>query len=224
MSLNLNKVVLCGRITTTPELRITPSGLNVTSFFLAVNRKGKQGEEETADFIPCVAWRGTAEFICKYFRKGSALCITGAIQTRKWQDQRGETRYATEVVAEEALFAEAKNEQTSGTGAPPGGYAGAGNVSGAGNTSGAGNVNGAGNMGGAGNTSGAGPGAGKDMEAKPGGTTASKAGAGESRQAGVQKAGAGAGTKNSRKRKAAPEKAASAADVANAPQDDDLPF
>ena len=110
MSLNLNKVVLCGRITAAPELRITPSGLNVTSFFLAVNRKVKQGEEETADFIPCVAWRGTAEFICKYFRKGSALCITGAIQTRKWQDRNGETRYATEVVVEEALFAEAKKQ------------------------------------------------------------------------------------------------------------------
>lgn len=114
MSLNLNKVVLCGRITATPELRVTQSGLNVTSFSLAVNRKGKQGEEASADFIPCVAWRGTAEFICKYFVKGSALCVIGEIQTRKWQDQRGETRYATEVVVNEALFAEAKNRGTNG--------------------------------------------------------------------------------------------------------------
>lgn len=120
MSLNLNKVVLCGRITSTPELKVTPSGLNVTGFNLAINRKAKSGEEAQADFISCVAWRGTAEFICKYFAKGSALCVVGSIQTRKWQDKNGENRFSTEVIVDEALFAEAKKAVvTNGTAAEP---------------------------------------------------------------------------------------------------------
>lgn len=120
MSLNLNKVVLCGRVTSTPELKTTTSGLNVTSFNLAVNRKTKNGEEAQADFIPCVAWRGTAEFICKYFQKGSALCVVGSIQTRKWQDKNGENRFSTEVIVDEALFADAKKAATTnGTTAGP---------------------------------------------------------------------------------------------------------
>lgn len=120
MSLNLNKVVLCGRITSTPELKVTPSGLNVTGFNLAINRKAKNGEEAQADFVPCVAWRRTAEFICKYFTKGSALCVVGSIQTRKWQDKNGENRFSTEVIVDEALFAEAKKATaTNGTTAEP---------------------------------------------------------------------------------------------------------
>lgn len=120
MSLNLNKVVLCGRITSTPELKVTPSGLNVTGFNLAISRKSKRGEEALADFVPCVAWRGTAEFICKYFTKGSALCVVGSIQTRKWQDKNGENRFSTEVIVDEALFVEAKKAAaTNGTTAEP---------------------------------------------------------------------------------------------------------
>lgn len=120
MSLNLNKVVLCGRITSTPELKVTPSGLNVTGFNLAINRKAKSGEEAQADFVPCVAWRGTAEFICKYFTKGSAICVVGSIQTRKWKDKNGENRFSTEVIVDEALFAEAKKAAvTNGTTAEP---------------------------------------------------------------------------------------------------------
>ncbi len=114
-SLNLNKVVLCGRLTADPELKQTSSGIAVVSFTLAVNRryqsKSADGtQSQQADFISVVAWRQTAEFISRYFRKGSALCITGSIQTRSWQDQQGQKRYATEVVADEAMFVDSKGE------------------------------------------------------------------------------------------------------------------
>ena len=112
MSLNLNKVVLAGRMTADPELKQTPSGVSVLSFTVAVNRsyvsKGSEQGERQADFINVVAWRSTAEFISKYFRKGSAICVTGSIQTRTWQDQQGQRRYATEVVADEAAFVESR--------------------------------------------------------------------------------------------------------------------
>ena len=114
-SLNLNKVVLCGRMTADPELKQTPSGIAVVSFTLAVNRRYQSknadgAQAQQADFISVVAWRQTAEFISRYFRKGSALCITGSIQTRSWQDQQGQKRYATEVVADEAMFVDSKND------------------------------------------------------------------------------------------------------------------
>ena len=115
-SLNLNKVVLCGRLTADPELKQTPSGVAVVSFTLAVNRRYQSKNADgtpapqQADFINVVAWRDRAEFISRYFRKGSALCITGSIQTRSWQDQQGQKRYATEVVADEAMFVDSKNE------------------------------------------------------------------------------------------------------------------
>ena len=116
-SLNLNKVILCGRLTADPELKQTTSGIAVVSFTLAVNRRfqargadGSQTQQQQADFVSVVAWRQTAEFISRYFRKGSALCITGSIQTRTWQDQQGQKRYATEVVADEAMFVDSKND------------------------------------------------------------------------------------------------------------------
>ncbi len=114
-SLNLNKVILCGRLTADPELKQTPSGIAVVSFTLAVNRRYQSksadgAQAQQADFISVVAWRQTAEFISRYFRKGSALCITGSIQTRSWQDQQGQKRYTTEVVADEAMFVDSKNE------------------------------------------------------------------------------------------------------------------
>ena len=114
-SLNLNKVVLCGRLTADPELKTTQSGIAVVTFTLAVNRRFQSRAAEgqpaqQADFISVVAWRQTAEFISKYFKKGSALCVTGSIQTRNWQDQQGQKRYATEVVADEAMFVDSKSE------------------------------------------------------------------------------------------------------------------
>ena len=126
MSLNLNKVVLAGRMTADPELKQTPSGVSVLSFTIAVNRsyvsKNSEQGERQADFINVVAWRNTAEFISKYFRKGSAICICGSIQTRSWQDQQGQRRYATEVVADEATFVESRSESTSQSSYTPDAY------------------------------------------------------------------------------------------------------
>ena len=118
-NLNLNKVVLAGRLTADPELKQTQSGIAVLTFTLAVNRrfqKGADGQpaQQQADFITCVAWRQTAEFISRYFHKGSCLCVTGSIQTRSWQDQQGQKRYATEVVVDEAMFVDSKGENGAG--------------------------------------------------------------------------------------------------------------
>lgn len=109
MALMMNKVTLAGRLTDTPELKTTTSGLSVTSFTLAIDRRQK---EKACDFISCVAWRGTAEFIAKYFTKGQAIAITGSIQTRKWQDKDGATKYGTDVVVDEAYFVESKKDGT----------------------------------------------------------------------------------------------------------------
>lgn len=107
---NFNKVILGGRLTSDVELKQTTSGVPVAQFSLAVNRKySKDGQQET-DFISCTAWRQTAEFIAKYFRKGSSLCIVGSIQVRSWQDQNGQKRYATDVVVDEAMFVDSKND------------------------------------------------------------------------------------------------------------------
>ena len=112
-ALNLNKVVLAGRITADPELKQTTTGVSVLRFTLAVNRRfskgSEQGEQQT-DFITMVAWRQTAEFISKYFKKGSAICVTGSIQTRSWQDQQGQKRYGTDVVVDEAMFVDSRSE------------------------------------------------------------------------------------------------------------------
>ncbi len=111
MSLNLNKVVLAGRMVEDPELRTTQTGLPVTQFRLAVNKRGaKDGQQPQADFITVVAWRQTAEFITKFFKKGNAICVTGSIQTRSYTDKENQKRTATEVVADEAYFVESKAE------------------------------------------------------------------------------------------------------------------
>ena len=109
-NLNFNKVVLCGRLTADVELKQTNSGLSVCSFSLAINRKTAKDQEQKTDFINCIAWRQTAEFISRYFKKGSSLCITGSIQTRMWQDNNGNKRNATEIVVDEAMFVDSKNE------------------------------------------------------------------------------------------------------------------
>lgn len=107
---NLNKVILGGRLTADVELRQTPQGTSVCQFTIAVNRKTGKDQEQQADFITCVAWRNTAEFISKYFKKGSSICISGSIQTRNWIDNNGQKRYATEVIADEAYFVDGKND------------------------------------------------------------------------------------------------------------------
>lgn len=111
---NINKTILGGRLTADPEVKNTTSGIAVCSFTLAVNRRGR---EQQTDFINCQAWRQTAEFIGKYFKKGSALCVVGQIQTRSWQDQNGNKRFATDVVVDEALFVDGKNEAEQGASA-----------------------------------------------------------------------------------------------------------
>ena len=131
--LNLNKVVLAGRLTNDPELKQTPSGVSVLSFTLAVNRryasKNEQGENQTqADFITVVAWRNTADFIARYFKKGSAICITGSIQTRSWQDQQGQRRYATDIVADEAMFVDSRSESGMSDGYQTPSFSSAGSV------------------------------------------------------------------------------------------------
>lgn len=107
---SFNKVILIGNIATDLELKQTPNGVSVTSFKIAVGRKFQKGNEQQADFINVVAWRNTAEFICKYFSKGKPILVVGSIQTRSWAEQNGNKRFTTEVVAEEAQFVEKKNE------------------------------------------------------------------------------------------------------------------
>ncbi len=113
----LNKVILMGRFTRDPELRSTPQGISTCSFSIAVDRNFvRQGEERKADFINCVAWRQTAEFISKYFKKGSLVALEGSIQTRSWDDQDGKKRYATDVVVNQVYFAESKRDSQSSIG------------------------------------------------------------------------------------------------------------
>lgn len=108
----LNKTILMGRLTADPELRKTQNGTSVTSFTLAVNRYAKQGEQQQADFIDIVAWSATADFVCKWFRKGMQVAVAGRLQTRMWEDKQGNKRKAVEVVAEEVHFAEPKRENS----------------------------------------------------------------------------------------------------------------
>lgn len=108
----INSVILTGRFTADPELKTTQSGISVTSFGIAVNGpKNKDGEQRT-DFITVVAWRSTAEFITKYFRKGNLIGIEGSIQTRKYQDKDGNNRTVFEVLADRVHFLESKREST----------------------------------------------------------------------------------------------------------------
>lgn len=101
----LNKVILMGRLTRDPELKYTSSNVPVCSFSIAVDRRFvKSGEQRQADFINIVAWRQTAEFICKYFTKGQMINVCGSLQTRNYDDANGTRHYVTEVVADEVNF------------------------------------------------------------------------------------------------------------------------
>lgn len=105
---NINKVIVGGRLTRDIELKQTTSGVLVCSFSLAVNSKA--GNQQKTDFLDCTAWRNTAEFLSKYFKKGSSLCIVGHLEKREWTDQNGQKRYQTEIVVDEALFVDSKND------------------------------------------------------------------------------------------------------------------
>ena len=110
-----NIAILTGRLTADPELKTTPSGTSVCSFTIAVDRRYKQGEERQADFVNIVAWRQTAEFVSKFFSKGSIIGIEGSIQTRKYTDKDGNKRTAFEVVANNAQFVESKKDKPTET-------------------------------------------------------------------------------------------------------------
>ncbi len=107
---NFNKVMLGGRMAADPELKQTQSGLPVTSFRVAVNRPKSKDGENAADFIDVTAWRETAEFVCRYFTKGSSIFIEGALNVRTWTDKDGNKRSATEVVASRACFVDSKSD------------------------------------------------------------------------------------------------------------------
>lgn len=115
----LNVAVLMGRLVADPELRHTANDISVTSFTIAVDRSYvKAGSDRQADFIDIVAWRNTADFVCKYFRKGQLVAVQGSIQTRTYTDKDGNKRKAFEVVADNVHFAESKRDSA----AAPGSY------------------------------------------------------------------------------------------------------
>ena len=125
----LNHITIMGRLTRDPELRRTGSGVAVASFTLAVDRdfgKNENGERET-DFIDCVAWRQTGEFVSKYFTKGRMAVVTGRLQIRSWNDKDGNKRRTAEVVAENVYFGDSRRDEQGGNtfGSAPafGGYA-----------------------------------------------------------------------------------------------------
>ena len=112
----INKVILMGRLTKDPELRYTNNKTPVCSFTIAVNNG--YGEKQQTDFINCVAWNKTAEFVTKYFTKGKMIIVIGRIATRSWETQDGKRAYATEVIANEVNFGESKTSQQTATQPP----------------------------------------------------------------------------------------------------------
>jgi single-strand DNA-binding protein len=113
----LNHITIMGRLTKDPELRRTGSGVAVASFTLAVDRDytGKDSKEKETDFINCVAWRGTGEFVSKYFTKGRMAVASGRLQIREWTDKDGNKRWSSEVVADNVYFADSKNTADNGS-------------------------------------------------------------------------------------------------------------
>ena len=106
-----NKVILVGNLVADPELKTTPSGISVTSFRIAVNRRfTKAGEQPVTDYFDIVAWRQTAEFVARFFTKGRPILVCGSLQTRTWTDSNNTKRYSTEIVADEVTFVERKGD------------------------------------------------------------------------------------------------------------------
>lgn len=103
-----NKVILIGNLVDNPELKTTPSGVSVANFKIAISRRIKKEGQPDADFVRITAWRGTAEFVSKYFEKGRSILISGELRSRSWTDTNGQKRYELEVEAEEARFVDKK--------------------------------------------------------------------------------------------------------------------
>ena len=110
----LNHITVMGRLTRDPELRTTQSGVSVASFTVACDRDfgGRDGGERQTDFIDCVAWRSTGEFVSKYFHKGSMIVVSGRLQSRKWQDREGNNRTNWEINADNVYFGESRRESS----------------------------------------------------------------------------------------------------------------
>lgn len=110
---SFNKVILIGNMTADPELKQTAGGVSVCSFSIAVNRRFAKDEgQQNVDYINIVSWRQQAEFVSRYFKKGNPILICGQLQTRSWNDNQGQKRYTTEVVAEEVSFVAPANQNT----------------------------------------------------------------------------------------------------------------
>ena len=108
----LNQAIMMGRLCADPELRKTQSEISVCSIRIAVDRDYGKGEQKETDFFDVVAWRGTAEFICKYFTKGRMIALDGRLQAQNWTDRDGNKRVSTEIVAENAYFADSKRDES----------------------------------------------------------------------------------------------------------------
>ena len=109
---SLNKVILIGNITADPELKQTQSGTSVCSFNIAINRYSKEPDAKKVDFFTVVAWQAKAEFVSRYFKKGSGIVIVGRLENREWSDKQGNKRISTEIIAEEISFAGGKESST----------------------------------------------------------------------------------------------------------------
>ena len=116
---NFNKVIIGGRLTADPELKQTQSGIAVTQFSVAVNRRTKPGANQEADFFNVTAWRQTADFVTRYFRKGSSICVVGMLQNSTWTDQHNQKHYRTDIVADEVMFVDSRGEGQASSPAAP---------------------------------------------------------------------------------------------------------
>lgn len=114
--MSLNHIVLMGRMVKDPELKQTQSGVSVCNFTIAVDRDYKNGDEKVADFVDCVVWRNSADFVSKYMKKGRMVVVSGSLQSRKWQDKEGNNRTSWEVQAQNVYFADSKRDGGSGSG------------------------------------------------------------------------------------------------------------
>lgn len=110
---NFNKVILGGRLTADPELKQTQNGIAVVTFSIAVNRRyNRDTQQSETDFFNVTAWRQTAEFVSRYFKKGSSICVVGTLQNRSWVDQQNTKHYRTDIIADEVMFVDSRSESS----------------------------------------------------------------------------------------------------------------
>lgn len=117
--MSLNHIVLMGRMARAPEIKQTQSGVSVCNFTLAVDRDYKNGDEKVTDWIDCVVWRNTADFVSKYMGKGRMVVVSGSLQSRKWQDKDGNNRISWEVQAQNVYPADSKHDSSGGNSTAP---------------------------------------------------------------------------------------------------------